>query len=342
MSSARVLVYALGGTISMTTTATGGVVPALSGSDLVASVPGLAETGIQVEVDDFRRVPGGSLTLTDISALAADIAGRRSAFDGVVVTQGTDSIEETAYLLDLLHDAAMPIVVTGAMRNPTLAGADGPANILAAIQTAADPKARNLGAVVVFNDEIHAARRVRKSHATSPATFVSADGGPLGYLAEGRPRLLNLLTHRTVVPARPADGHRVPIVTAALGEDDTVLSAIADRIDGLVLAGFGGGHVPAGLVPALETLCARVPVVLASRTGSGSVLATTYGYPGSERDLLARGLISAGYLDPLKARILLLTLLAAGAGRDAITAAFAVAGGYGEPGTWPWPVDAEA
>lgn len=336
-SSPRVIVYALGGTIAMSTTSSGGVAPTLSAHDLLAAVPGLAETGITVEVEDFRRVPGASLTVADITALATSISDRLATFDGIVVIQGTDTIEETAYLLDLLHAAPQPVVVTGAMRNPTLAGADGPANILGAIQTAASVSAQNQGALVVFNDEIHAARRVRKTHSSNCATFQSANGGPLGYLVEGQPRLLNRLTHRTVLPLKVTDDIRVALIPITLGDDGTILRTVADHIDGLVVAGFGAGHVPADLVPVLEALCARTPVVLASRTGAGSVLAGTYGFPGSERDLLARGLISAGYLDPIKARILLLTLLAADYDRQTITAAFGAAGGYAEPTSWPWP-----
>jgi L-asparaginase len=162
----------------------------------------------------------------------------------VVITQGADTIEETAYLLDLTHDRPEPIVVTGAMRNPTLAGADGPANLLAAVQTAASPDTRGLGTLVVFADEIHAAARVRKTHTTSGHTFVSANSGPLGYLVEGQPRILNTPASRTLVPAsaeaRPIE---VGLVTITLGDTGTVLRAAADHCDGLVVAGFGVGHV---------------------------------------------------------------------------------------------------
>ncbi|MFI9503434.1 asparaginase [Nocardia sp. NPDC052566] len=335
----RVTVFGLGGTIAMTAVATGGVAPALTADQLVADVPGLAETGIDVAVVNFRQVPGASLKISDVTALAEAIRDGLAEADGAVVTQGTNTIEETAYLLDLLHTGPQPIVVTGAMRNPTLAGADGPANLLAAIQTAADPDSREQGCLVVFNDEIHAARRVRKTHTTSTATFQSQNGGPLGYVVEGQPRLLSRLTHRTTIPAKPVDGIRIPILTATLGDDGATLRAIADHIDGLILAGAGPGHVPAELVPALEALAAKVPVILASRTGAGSVLRSTYGFPGSERDLLARGLICAGYLDPVKARILLYMLLSSGGDKTTLEAAFAAAGGYRSAETWPWPSD---
>jgi L-asparaginase len=326
----RVVVFGLGGTIAMSTSDAGGVVPALSADQLVAAVPGLAESGIAVDVEDFRRVPGASLTFDDLTALSSAIDQKLAAgADGVVITQGTDTIEETAYLLDLTHTRSEPIVVTGAMRNPTLAGADGPANLLAAVQTAASPDARDLGTLVVFADEIHAAARVRKTHSTSGYTFVSTNGGPLGYVVEGEPRVLNRPSSRTTVPAaaefRPVE---VGLVTMVLGDTGTLLEAAADRLDGLIVAGFGVGHVPNRVVDTLTQLAAQMPVVLASRTGAGSVLSRTYAFPGSESDLLNRGLISAGFLDPLKARILLHHLLATGHDLAGIRAVFAQAGGY--------------
>src|SRR5262249_13606637 len=133
-----------------------------------------------------------------------------------------------------------------AMRNPTLAGADGPANLLAAVQVAASAAARGQGVLVVFAGEIHAARRVRKSHSTSVAAFQSPNGGPLGYLVEGQARRLARLEHRTVVPPpSPGPLPRVGLFTVALGEDGVLLHGAADRLDGLVVAAFGAGHVPA-------------------------------------------------------------------------------------------------
>ncbi|MDR6592487.1 asparaginase [Saccharothrix longispora] len=333
--AARVTVIGLGGTIAMTTTQGGGVVPALSAEQLMAAVPGLADTGIDVEVVDFRQVPGASLTFTDLTALADEIRERCAAgVDGVVVIQGTDTIEETSYFLDLRHDTAQPVVVTGAMRNPTLAGPDGPANLLAAIRTAAHPTARDLGCLVVFADEIHAAHRVRKTHTTSGSTFQSTNAGPLGYLVEGHPRILNRPPDRPLLPALGADTPadvRVGLVTATLGDGGELLHGLAEHLDGLVVAAFGVGHVPAIWVAPLQHLATRIPVVLASRTGSGPVLAQTYAFPGSERDLLDHGLIRAGFLDPLKARILLHRLLTAGADTTAISTAFHTAGGYDAP-----------
>lgn len=156
----------------------------MSASELLAAVPGLADTGIDVDVHDFRRLPGASLSFGDLLALADEIdLAVKGGADGVVVTQGTDTIEETAYLLDLVHVADAPVVVTGAMRSATVAGADGPADLLDALRVAASPAARGLGCLVAFAGEIHTARQVRKTHASSITAFTSRPG-PVGYLAE--------------------------------------------------------------------------------------------------------------------------------------------------------------
>ncbi|MCP2329730.1 L-asparaginase/Glu-tRNA(Gln) amidotransferase subunit D, partial [Hamadaea flava] len=153
-----VAVIGVGGTIAMVPTSAGGVSPQLTATDLVQAVPGLAEH--RLSVVDFRRVPGAWLSFADLDELLAAIDEAMSAgAAGVVVTTGTDSIEEMAYYLDLRHTRPEPVVVTGAMRNPATAGADGPANLLAAVVTAADPAARDRGVLVVLSDEIHLAAR---------------------------------------------------------------------------------------------------------------------------------------------------------------------------------------
>jgi L-asparaginase len=323
-----VAVFGLGGTIAMAQAPDGGVSPALSASDLLAAVPGLSDVQAELAIQDFRNKPGASLDFADLYELAAAIdEALKDGCAGAVVTQGTDTIEEVAYVLDLLLSTDAPVVVTGAMRNPTLAGADGPANILAAIQVATSPCAQGLGCLVVLNDQVHAARWVQKAHTGSPAAFFSPDYGPLGHVVEGNVRVPVRIRHRSPalspVPRRSA---QIGLATIALGDDGTLIEAIAGHVDGLVVAAFGAGHVPAAVAPVLGKLAEHVPVVLASRTGAGPVHRVTYGFPGSERDLLARGLISAGYLGPLKARILLHLLITSGADDAQIRETFAAAG----------------
>lgn len=321
-----VALFTLGGTISMAGR-TRGVegVRRLNGADLTAAVPGLAQLGTPLDIHDIDAVPSANLTFAHVLDLvdSASHAVRAGAC-GVVVTQGTDTLEETAFLVDLVWPHTEPFVLTGAMRNPTLAGPDGPANLLAAARTAASPASHGLGALVVFNDEIHAARWVRKTHSTSTATFASPNTGPIGHVIEGRARVLTAPTRRTPYPRPGAlDTTRIGLHTVTLDDDADIVAAIAEKSQGLVVAGFGVGHVPSKLADLLGTLADRMPVVLTSRTGSGSVLRHTYGAIGSEADLQRRGLINGGLLDPYKARILLRLMLAGGADREAVVAAFA-------------------
>jgi L-asparaginase len=325
----RVSVFSLGGTIASTNEAgrtAGGVTPRLGASELVAAVPQLQDTA-ELETVAFRQVPSGDLTLRDMIELSAEIDKRFArGVSGAVVTQGTDTIEETCFALELLVRGPRPVVVTGAMRNPTLAGPDGPANLLAAVQVAACPDAAGLGTLVVLNDEIHAARYVRKTHTANPATFRSTTAGPLGWVVEGRPRIglrPPPLGTQALVGAQADAIPPVALLRCALGEDGRLIPELERHgYGGLVLEAFGGGHVPATVIPALADLAARIPVVLASRTGGGEVLQETYEFPGSERDLISRGLISAGFLDGPKARVLLSLLLANGARPDEVRSAF--------------------
>jgi len=322
------VVLTLGGTISMTGDS-GGVVSRLGGADLLAGLAGRADPG-RVQVRDLRAVPSADLSFSDILDVAG--AARAAVADGacgVVVVQGTDTLEETAFLAGLIWDRPEPLVLTGAMRNPTLASPDGPANLLAAIQVAAAAPARGRGALVVLGDEIHAARHVRKSHSTSTGAFTSPDLGPVGRVTEGIPRFTaNVpgLPPLTGISRDRLAAVRVALYTVTLDDDGVLLPGLAATHHGLVVAGFGVGHVPGALAPVLGDLAAVMPVVLATRAGAGPVLASTYGSPGSERDLRARGLIGAGLLHPYKARVLLRLLLAAGAGREQSAAAFAELG----------------
>jgi L-asparaginase len=320
----RVTVFSMGGTISSVDSGGKGVEPTLTGEALVSDVPEIAGVA-DVSAVSFRQAASGEIGVEDLAELAAEIEGRiDGGATGAVVTQGTDTIEETSFVLDLLVDREAPVVVTGAMRNPTLPSADGPANLLAAIQVAASEVARGLGTVVVLNDEIHAARFVRKAHTSNPATFRSDPVGPLGWISEGVPRVVLRATGRHKVK-RPEDAQDNPVALyhVALGDDGRLLPEIEEiGYAGLVVEAMGGGHVPSIMAETLEDLASKMPVLLASRTGGGEVLRSTYGFIGSETDLLDRGLIYAGPLDGRKARLLLTLLLQSGATTEEIKETF--------------------
>jgi L-asparaginase len=299
-------------------------VPTIDALGLVQSVPGL-EAIAHIESRTLRQTSSANFSFGDLVEVAQAIDDAfASGVDGVVVTQGTDNIEETSFALDLLIDDERPVVVAGAMRNPSLVGADGPANLQAAVAVAASPLARGMGSLVVMNDEIHAARFVRKTHASSPSAFASPQTGPLGVVVEGR---VHFYARPEAISLPRPEGEIVPValVRCALGDDGRIVSALAGLgYLGLVVEGFGGGHVPEAMVESLAELALTMPVVLASRTGAGVTLESTYGFAGSEIDLLRRGLVPSGALDGLKARVVLSLALASSDDRAEAQARFRV------------------
>lgn len=299
----------------------GAVVPVSGAVTFVAEIARFLP-GITVVPVEMRMVPSPSLTVTDLRALAARISALvedEPGVDGVVVAQGTDTIEETAYALDLVGAAdEVPLVVTGAMRDRTAPGPDGAANVVAALRAAASPDVRGKGVLVAFADRLHAARWVTKSSTFRVDAFTSEPYGPVGIIAEGRVRLGGVprpLPPFDVPGGAPA---RVAVVVAGLGDDLAILPALGEAgYDGVVLVGMGAGHVPAAAVDAVVLAASVMPVVLCSRTGSGPVFTHTYGYEGGEVDLLERGVLPGGNLTATKARLLLMMLLASGLqGRD--------------------------
>lgn len=320
----RILVVSLGGTITMTASASGGITPTLTAEQLVASVPQLSSVASLEALTRFS-LPGASLSIQNLAEVATLLKDRFAAgFDGAVVVQGTDTIEDTAFVLDLLTDGTHPVVVTGAMRGPQAAGADGPANILAAVTVAADPRLARLGVVVVLNDEIHSARWAQKSHTGLTSAFTSPGTGCIGMVSEGRVELM-MTPQRDIAPIQGTLQHdrRVAMVSLGLDEDGRLLPVLAELgYSGAVVEGMGAGHVPAGAAEAVARLAAEMPVVLCTRVRAGRVFTQTYGFPGSEMDLIAKGAIPCGHLSAGKARLLLTLLLRSGASTDNIRQAF--------------------
>ena len=324
MPRPKVLLVSLGGTITMTRDATGAISPTLSANDLARSVPGL-EAIAEIETVSPFRLPGASLSIDNLLEVAA-LIDRHLDGDtaGAVVVQGTDTIEETAFVLDLLVHSEKPVVVTGAMRGAEAAGADGPANILAATTVAVDIRSSQMGTLVVLNDEVHCARLVQKSHTALPSAFSSPLAGPVGLVAEGATFFQYRIARRKpLTPDRSTGDQPVALITLSLGDDGRILPSLPGLgFRGTVLAGMGAGHVPEKVAPLVSDLLALMPVVLASRVHTGPVFSKTYGFAGSETDLLARGIWSAGKLSPIKARLLLSLLLRGPLDRKGIQDAF--------------------
>jgi L-asparaginase len=295
--SSQVAVASLGGTITMT--GSGAVSPTLGAKDLVQ---GLAVG----EIATLATIPGASLTFQTLLE-AFDWADRQVSrgASGVVIIQGTDTLEETAYFFDCLWPHEEPVVVTGAMRHPGLPGPDGPANLAAAVATAGARNSRGRGALLVINDEIHAARWVRKEHSSLPSAFKSFPG-PLGLSVEGAPQYFHPAHQLPALP-RPHDVPAVPLIEATLDDDGSILDWL--NVKGAVVAATGVGHVSAQMAEAISR--AQFPVVVATRTGAGTTFRTTYGFTGSESDLIKRGAVMAGWLCPRKARVLLRLALGA-------------------------------
>lgn len=308
--AATVSLLAMGGTIS-TQPAAGGPLPTLKAEQLIGGV----KLPVQVRTRDVRTTSSRALTPRDIWELAETVRDEIAAgADGVVITHGTDTMEETAYALALLVNADVPVVLTGAMRAAHLAGPDGAANLAAAVTAAAQPGLAAYGPVIVFQDEIHVARLVTKLHSTRVAAFASPAAGPVGYVAEDRAELLLGPPPGTDrLPAAAAPCKRVDLVWAAMGTGHEIVDAISGDIDGLVVAANGGGHLsPRFAESVIGVVRSGRPVVMASRCVDGPQLRHSYGGVGSEKHLFSAGLIPAGILSPAKARLRLLFGLSAG------------------------------
>lgn len=328
MAKPNLLIVSTGGTITMTAGGGAGIAPRLTAEDLMAAVPRMGELA-NIETLTFSTIPGASLTFPSLIELTCEIDQRcKDGVDGVIIVQGTDTIEETSFLLDLLLPADTPVIVTGAMRGAHMAGADGPANLQASAIVAGATAARGRGVMVVLNDEIHAARHVRKQHTGLVSSFVSTPSGPLGLVCEGRALFLDEARSRRRVLPRPSGVADVAVVKACLGDDGRFLRKVAELgYRGLVVEAMGAGHVPEAWAEALGELAAALPTILSVRTPDGPVFRSTYGFIGSETDLLGRGLVPSGLLGPLKARLLLGVLLGLGESRESIQAHF-LAHGY--------------
>jgi len=312
-----VRVVAAGGTIAMRGER---AVPALDASELVEQLPQVA--GFHLEAENVLSLPSTHLSLSDALDLARRACAAGAHGEGVVLTTGTDTMEEVAVLCGLMYGGEAPIVITGANRPGSAPGADGPANLLDAIILARAPAADGLGVVVAFGGEVHAAMTVRKIDSTGPTAFGSPTAGPVGRIVEGRVWLHATPRRPTTLNVERLD-HRVTTVTTGLGDDGAMLRHAADVSDGVVLIALGAGHLSKEVLAELRQAAERVPVVITCRPDRSSMLFATYGFEGAERDLRASGAICAPFLSAAAARMALLACLGADLDRAGIAAALA-------------------
>jgi L-asparaginase len=307
----RVVVLATGGTIaSRFDPAIGALTPSTTGADLVRAVPGLDKIAA-VEVEQIANIGSSDMTPEIWRQLARrtnDLLSREN-INGVVVTHGTDTLEETAYFLDLTVTSPKPVVIVGAQRAASYFDSDGPRNLLNAIRVASSSEAVGKGALVVMNGQINAAREVTKTNTIEVETFRTLEFGALGVADLGAVRFYRApLRRQTIALSDSQPLARVEIISQYAGADGRVISLLLQQggIDGLVVEGFGLGHVTAGTLPAIKEARQRgIPVVLSTRVYTGRTV------PLYDRDVQLQqlGCVRADNLSAQKARVLLMLAL---------------------------------
>jgi len=311
----KILVLHTGGTISMQADSSGAVV---TSSDNPMNHVSNPLEGIQVHTLDFFNLPSPHIKPKHMLALYQKIKEEAANYDGVVITHGTDTLEETAYFLDTMEIPHIPIVLTGAMRSSNELGSDGVYNYLSALRVASDDKAIDKGVLVVMNDEIHAAKYVTKTHTTNVSTFQTPTHGPLGLIMKQE-----ILYFKTAEPRVRFDLDRieglVPIITVYAGMTDELLDMLDwDKVDGLIIQAFGAGNIPKETAQKLESLLHKgIPVALVSRCFNG-IAEPVYAYQGGGVQLQKAGVLFVKELNAQKARLKLLIALNAGLKGEAL------------------------
>jgi len=311
MNKKKVAIVFTGGTISMTVDSRiGAAIPSLSGEQIMSMVTNIDKIA-DIEVINFSEIPGPHMTpemMMDLKNSISDLVNRDD-ITGVVVTHGTDSLEETAYFLSLTLYTQKPVVVVGAMRNSSELGYDGPSNLAAAVCTVIADEAQNKGVLVVMNNEVNLASEVTKTNTLTLDTFKSITYGPLGIIDDNK-----LILHRDIVRKQHIHTHRVEchvdLIKVVVGMDSKFLKfSIDSGAKGIIIEAMGRGNIPPTMLDGIRYAKENnIPIVIVSRCHSGRVL-DTYGYEGSGRDLVELGCILGGNLPGQKARIKLMLAL---------------------------------
>lgn len=307
----KIMIIFTGGTISMKADEdTDAAIPAMSGEEIIKLTPGM-ESIADIHFMDFGILPGPHMTPEKMLELSLVIKEKIETenINGVVITHGTDSLEETAYFVDLTNKSSKPIIFVGSMKNSSDLGWDGPANLIEAVCTAASDDAANRGVMVVMNREIHSASQVTKTNTHTLDTFKSVDFGPIGFVDNCKVHFNYDYTKSQHIPANYIDSS-VDLIKCGCGMDDRLLRYCVDSgTHGIVIEGMGRGNIPPKMVPGIEyAIGMNIPIVLVSRCFMGRVFAD-YGYEGAGRELTKKGVILGGNLNGQKARIKLMIAL---------------------------------
>ncbi|OQX88180.1 L-asparaginase [candidate division KSB1 bacterium 4484_87] len=311
MATKRIVVITTGGTIAMKRDIHSQTIePSASGKELIDSVPDIKQFA-DTELIEFANIDSSEMSpqmMFELSRLIRKQLARQDV-DGIVITHGTDTLEETAYMIDLLHDSPKPVVLTAAMRSFDDPGTDVPTNLFAAVKVACADVCRGVGTMVVMNDEIHAAREVRKTYTSNVATLESPGYGPLGIVDEDHVIIYRQSLTREFLPAKKIEP-KVMLLKMSAGDDGSLIKfAVKSGAKGLVIEGLGRGNLP---TPAAEetirAIKTNIPVVLTSRCFKGRVLGI-YGGSGGGKKLHDAGIIYGGDLSGQKARIKLIVAL---------------------------------
>ena len=306
----KVVILTTGGTIAMVKNEQG-VVPYEKGNLLISEIPTLKELDVNVEVIEFSNIPSPHMTPKKMWELSRQVEKILSDDEviGVVITHGTDTLEETSYLLDLTLKSNKPVVCTAAMRNIGELGTDGPRNVYSSVLTVLSPQASEMGVMVCLNDEIHAAREVTKTYTSNVATFDSPGYGPLGIVDEDNVIFFRKsLTREKILVDKIEE--KVALIKTFTGDDGKLLRYASEiGYKGIVLEGFGRGNVPPKVAEAVEYVINKgIPVVVTSRCFKGRVY-PVYGYPGGGADLRNKGAIMSEHPIGQKAKIKLMVVL---------------------------------
>ena len=304
----QIAVFFTGGTIAMRHAADGTVRPALHAADLLAGLPGPLPEDVELRPVDWADLPSPHMTPELMFRLAGDVQDMlaRPEIAGAVVAHGTDVMEESAFMLDLLVDTAKPVIITGSMRSHDEAGYDGLRNLSSAVRACLLPLPPGIGAVLLMTDKLFAAREVTKVHSMGVDAFDAPGSGPLGTCVAGGVQLFRLPVPHAPLRTKRLES-RVDLVTLAPGMDGRIIAFCRDSgAKGLVVEGFGAGNVPPGALEEIRRSVERgLPVVVTSRCIEGGVW-PVYGYKGGANDLRDMGVILGGNLRAQKARILLM------------------------------------